>query len=188
MLRIRKARWADFDRIMEIYRYAQDFMIATGNPTQWGHFNPTPEMIRADIAAGRCHVLFDGQGVHGVFALFTGEDPTYAYIENGRWLNDGPYVTVHRMAGDGQARGIFRGAMDYLRVRADNIRIDTHENNRVMQSLAEKYGFTRCGIIYLANGSPRIAYQWEKPGGRFSGSKISQGTVLRPFSIAGFFT
>ena len=26
----------------------------------------------------------------------------------------------------------------------------------------EKYGFKKCGIIYLANGDPRIAYQMKK--------------------------
>lgn len=28
-----------------------------------------------------------------------------------------------------------------------------------MQHLLEKYGFVRCGIIYLPDGAPRIAYQ-----------------------------
>ena len=26
----------------------------------------------------------------------------------------------------------------------------------------EAYGFVRCGVIRLANGSPRIAYQWDR--------------------------
>ena len=28
-----------------------------------------------------------------------------------------------------------------------------------MQHLLEKNGFTRCGIIHVADGTPRIAYQ-----------------------------
>ena len=28
-----------------------------------------------------------------------------------------------------------------------------------MQHLLEKHGFSYCGIIYLANGDPRLAYQ-----------------------------
>ena len=31
-----------------------------------------------------------------------------------------------------------------------NIRIDTHLDNRIMQHVIKKYGFTYCGIIYLA--------------------------------------
>ena len=158
-LQIRKGQADDFDRIMSIYHYAQEFMIRSGNPTQWGHFYPEPEMIRRDIDEGNCHVIFDQDGVHGVFALFEGEDPTYAYIENGTWLNDDPYVTIHRIAGDGQAHGIFRCAAEYCAGLGVDVRIDTHADNTVMQRQIEKNGFVKCGIIYIEDGSPRIAYQ-----------------------------
>ncbi|MCT7729375.1 MAG: N-acetyltransferase, partial [Lactobacillus iners] len=36
MLKIRNAVKEDVPRIMEIYCYAQEFMIKCGNPTQWG--------------------------------------------------------------------------------------------------------------------------------------------------------
>ena len=32
-------------------------------------------------------------------------------------------------------------------------------DNQIMQHLLEKNGFTRCGIIHVADGTPRIAYQ-----------------------------
>ena len=37
--------------------------------------------------------------------------------------------------------------------------IDTHEKNKTMQHVVEKLGFKRCGIIYIEDGTPRIAYQ-----------------------------
>ena len=40
-----------------------------------------------------------------------------------------------------------------------NIRIDTHRDNRIMRHNIEKHGFAYCGIIYLANGDERLAYQ-----------------------------
>ena len=43
---------------------------------------------------------------------------------------------------------------------AQSIRSDTHADNKTMQHLIEADGFTRCGIIYIADGTPRIAYQW----------------------------
>jgi len=43
--------------------------------------------------------------------------------------------------------------------RYNNIRIDTHRDNAIMQHNIEKHGFTYCGIIYLANGDERLAYQ-----------------------------
>ena len=111
MLKIRNAELSDLGRILEIYRYAQDFMIKTGNPTQWGRSYPEETLIRRDIAQNACKVIYDEMGIHGVFALFSEPDPTYAKIENGRWLNDEPYLTIHRMAGDGQVHGLFsRGA------------------------------------------------------------------------------
>ena len=159
-MEVAKAEMTDLDRIMEIYRSAQDFMIRSGNPGQWGHLYTAPELVRDDIGAGRCHVIRDETAVRGVFALFEGEEPTYRIIEDGAWLNDGPYVTIHRLAGDGQVHGVFRCAAEYCKRKYANIRIDTHAKNLVMQRQIEKNGFVRCGTIHVADGSPRLAYQW----------------------------
>jgi len=161
-MHIRKARIDDLKNIMEIYGIAQDFMIESGNPKQWGHRYPGEDLIRDDIDKGVCCLVCEGESPHGVFALFSGDEPTYQYIENGEWLNDNPYVTIHRIASDGKIRGIFACAVDYCRNFCDDVRIDTHESNLVMQGLIEKNGFQRCGTIYVADGSPRIAYQWSR--------------------------
>jgi hypothetical protein len=161
-MEIRKAVPADLDAIMDIYRSAQDFMIRTGNPTQWGRFYPTAALLRADIAEGTCFVLTQDGAAHGVFVLRFGEEPTYRVIENGAWPNGEPYVTIHRVASDGTVRGVFRAAADLCASLCGHIRVDTHADNRVMQRKIEAYGFVKCGTIYVADGSPRIAYQWDK--------------------------
>ena len=161
MLNVRNASENDFDRIMEIYRYTQDFMINSGNPTQWGHVYPAPEMIKTDNRNGQCKVIYDDMGIHGAFALFDEQDPTYSYIEKGEWPNNAPYITIHRIASDGQAHGILCCAVEYCRSICSNIRIDTHEDNKIMQRQIEKNGFKKCGTIYLENGSPRLAFQLE---------------------------
>ena len=160
MLRVRDAAAADFERIMEIYRYAQEFMIRSGNPTQWARRYPDADLIRSDIRQNVCKVIMDGDTIHGVFALFAGEEPTYAQIEDGSWLNDAPYLTIHRIAGDGQAHGLFACAADYCKRICSNVRVDTHADNLIMQGLIQKNGFTRCGVIHVKDGTPRIAYQW----------------------------
>ena len=137
-------------------------MIKKGNPKQWGHTYPAKELIENDITNGVCHVICEGEIPHGAFALLEGEEPTYKHIENGKWLNDDEYVTVHRIASDGKAHGIFDCAIRYCKSSYENIRIDTHKANTIMQSLIEKRGFVKCGTIYVADGSPRIAYQWSK--------------------------
>jgi hypothetical protein len=162
MLTVRKATTDEFDVIMGIYRIAREFMAQTGNPNQWGNSRPAPEQIRQDIQNGICHVVCENDVIHGVFALCEGIDPTYLYIEDGTWPNDETYVTIHRIAGDQQVHGIFTAAMEHCRQYADNIRIDTHRDNKVMQSVLAKHGFKRCGIIYLKNGDSRTAFQWRK--------------------------
>ena len=160
LLNIRDAVIADFEQIMKIYKYAQDYMIRTGNPTQWGHFYPDAMLIQSDIRRKVCKVIYDENEIHGVFALFEGTEPTYAHIEKGNWLNDDPYVTIHRLAGDGQTHGLFQCVVNYCKRISKNIRVDTHANNRTMQRLIEKSGFTKCGIIYVKDGTARIAYHW----------------------------
>lgn len=95
-----------------------------------------------------------------MFAICEGEDPTYRYIEDGEWLNNEPYVSIHRIAGDGQVHGLFSCAANYCKDIISNVRIDTHENNLVMQRQIVKNGFRKCGTIYVADGTARIAYHW----------------------------
>lgn len=157
MYRIRKAQWEDLDRILEIYTIARKFMTETGNPTQWGNNYPPVEMLRADISAGNLHVVED-KVLHGVFAYFTEPDPTYAYIEDGAWLDHSPYGTIHRVAADGSG-GVFSAVLQFAVEQNPHVRIDTHADNQVMQHVLDKHGFARTGIIYLEDGDPRIAYE-----------------------------
>ena len=119
--------------------------------------NDLLQLLQQDIAEGNLYVVTAGDTIHGVFFFLIGPDPTYSYIENGAWHADRPYGTIHRIAGDGSG-GILRAAVEFGKQRTDYLRIDTHEDNSVMQRAVEKQGFRRCGIIYLADGSPRIAY------------------------------
>ena len=79
-------------------------------------------------------------------------------------FNNDPYVTIHRIASDGAAHGIFHCVVQYAKSKADNVRIDTHENNLTMQHLIEKNGFVKCGTITVRDGSPRVAFQWVRNG------------------------
>ena len=146
---------------MTIYAYAREQMAAAGNP-QWGTDRPSEETIREDIAAGNSYVLEEGGEVVGVFTLVLGEEPTYAVIEDGAWLNDEPYGTLHRIASNGKARGVMQTALEFCESKSPNMRVDTHEKNLAMQHCLDKRGYVRCGRIYVEDGSPRIAYQRKK--------------------------
>lgn len=152
--KIRRAKPADLDRILEIYRLARQFMVENGNPTQWKDGYPAHEMLEEDIRLQRLFVVETDQ-VCGVFMFNIGNDPTYSYIE-GSWGSNEPYGVIHRIAGVGG--GIFESALEYCAQQIHHLRIDTHADNKPMQHLVEKAGFTRRGIIYVADGTPRIAY------------------------------
>ena len=154
---IRNAELDDLSVIEEIYANARRFMAENGNPTQWGKTEPPLEKLQEDIAQRKLYVL-EKEGIHGVFYFSMDADPTYAVIENGSWLSDGVYGTIHRIAGDGSG-GIVKAAVEFGKTKCSHLRIDTHENNRVMQHVVEKLGFSPRGIIYVADGSPRIAYE-----------------------------
>lgn len=159
-MKIRKGTLGDLDEIMEVYAAAKSYMIANGNRSQWNNGYPQRALIEEDIAKGQCYVC-EEDGIHGVFAFILGEDPTYLSIQDGAWKNDHPYGTVHRIGSDGKTRGIFKAALDFCRGISPDLRIDTHENNHIMQKLILNYGFERCGIIFIEDGTPRIAYQYE---------------------------
>ena len=157
LLTVRPARTGDLARILEIYETAKAFMRANGNPTQWSGSYPQRELLEEDIAAGHLFAVTEQDTVHGVFAFILGDDPTYAIIEQGSWRSNTPYGTIHRVASDGSG-GILRAALDYAAKQSHHLRIDTHADNAPMQHLVAKYGFSRRGIIYTDDGTPRLAY------------------------------
>lgn len=156
---IRRAVFEDLDKILAIYEHARNQMRLSGNPNQWGTGNPPVKVIENDIRNGNSYVLVENDAIYGVFALIFGMEPTYAQIENGAWLNDAPYATIHRVAGSGERKGILRCCLSFCEAKTPNIRVDTHADNHIMQHLLETSGYLRCGIIHVADGSPRIAYQ-----------------------------
>ena len=83
-------------------------------------------------------------------------------IEQGEWKSDATYAAVHRVASDGTLHNVIGRIMDFAKSNISHIRIDTHEHNKVMQKALEKQGFERCGIIYVPDGTPRIAFEWMK--------------------------
>ncbi len=158
---IRKAQPDDLGEILEIYRQARDFMVRTGNPTQWAKRGwPPEELIRRDIAQGRSYVCLDDRQIAAVFYYVYGEDidPTYRVIE-GAWLEDSPYGVIHRIAAR-EGRGAGRFCIDWAYRQCGHLRIDTHGDNKVMQKVLKDLGFFYCGIIHIEeDNAPRLAFE-----------------------------
>lgn len=155
---IRKAKLEELDLIKDIFEESKKIMRANGNHSQWIDGYPSIELLTNDIENGYLHVVEDNQEIEAVFALIGGIDPTYVKID-GEWLNDEPYATIHRVASRGRKKGILSSVFEYSNKIYQNLRIDTHEDNTIMQYLVKKSGFVHCGVIHLKDGSPRLAYQ-----------------------------
>ena len=161
---VRLAIPADLSAILNVMEAARGIMRASGNPFQWPEGYPTADMVLADIDRSVGYVFEENGQAVAYFACIPGPDPTYGYIEDGAWIDDTlPYLVIHRIASYPQVHGIFAAIIGFAAARTDNIRIDTHRDNRIMQGLLERHGFTYCGVIYLKNGAPRLAYQRLQP-------------------------
>lgn len=160
----RQADISALDRILEIYTEAQRFMESEGNP-QWGKGFPNKTDIAGGIFGGIIYtVLCEGQ-IAAVFSVVN-YDGDYEEIE-GRWLTEGNYLAVHRVAvteryrGKGAAKFIVSAATELARARGRaSLRFDTHEKNAPMLGLLRGQGFTECGTITLVrDGTCRIAFE-----------------------------
>ena len=167
VLSVRPACQEDLAPIMAVLEAAKGIMRANGNALQWADGYPSRETVLLDIRSGHGFVVEQQERVAGYFAFIPSPEPTYARIFGGAWLDDSlPYHVVHRIASYPEVHGVFRTVLDWCFGRDPNIRIDTHRDNRIMQHNILKYGFRYCGIIYLASGDERLAYQLIRHGVR----------------------
>jgi RimJ/RimL family protein N-acetyltransferase len=157
---IRLAKEADIPAAEQIYNSARDFMAENGNPKQWAGVYPNGYDIMAGIGKGTSYVCEDNGEVVATFHFeANADDPTYHKIYEGEWKNNKPYGVIHRIAVKYHGKGIVDFCFNECFKIIPNIKIDTHEDNVVMQNTLKKNGFEYCGIIYLLDGNPRLAYQ-----------------------------
>lgn len=156
---IRRATYDDVPVLMDVFRKARGIMRSSGNMNQWNDGYPSEEVVRKDIDNGHCVVLCEDGKVVATMAFIPGPDPTYAEIYDGGWLSDTPYHVIHRIAVAEPGHNAAKALLDWGFGQAGSIRIDTHKDNVIMHHVLSKYGFTHCGVILLANGDPREAYQ-----------------------------
>ena len=131
---------------------------------QWQGEDPTAEELLENIKAGCCYFFKEDTTV-GMAVLKEGDDPTYDVID-GKWLTEGDYLTIHQFVvaedrrGEGMSRRMMERIFAYVRFKGiPAIRIDTHSDNFRMRGLIESTGFTYCGVITVADGTERVAYE-----------------------------
>ena len=162
---IRRAEREDIPSVLCLYRAAREYMKKNGNPDQWSENYPSLSDAEEDIEAGHLYVVRDDTEENvATFVFSLSEEDAYLSID-GRWTEERPYGVIHRVASSGKVKGITKLIWDWAQERTDYLRADTHENNRTMRHLFEKYGFNYCGVVYYVRDgekTPRLAYDFIK--------------------------
>lgn len=161
---IRRTTVEDIASVMEIIADAQQRLRDSG-VDQWQDGYPTAEIIAEDIASGHSFVYVEeGRIVATAVISFDGEI-TYDTID-GQWLNDNPFVVVHRLAvrKGFERQGVARKMLDFAHQTAlirgvTDSRVDTHSDNKAMQQLLYSLDYQLCGEITLLSAAKRLAYQ-----------------------------
>lgn len=156
---IKKAELKDIDSIMPMIEDGRKHIQSYGIP-QWINGYPSIDTITEDINNGRGYLLIDNSEMVGYFVVIE-HDPCYDKIE-GSWISNEPYVAIHRTVTKYFDRGLGTKMFDEIKSKYDHIRVDTHKGNISMNKCLLKNGFEYCGVIYIADGSPRNAYEFIK--------------------------
>lgn len=162
-MKFRKATTHDMQQIMYIIEQAKISLQMQGID-QWQDGYPNITTIIDDVQQGEAYVMEDNYCVMATCMISNREDPTYIEIEEGTWLQTQNYSVLHRVAvhpaykGKSVASLLIQHALT-LYPTSHSLRVDTHHKNVSMQRLLEKNEFQYCGIIHLADGAKRKAYE-----------------------------
>jgi len=140
--------------------------LKAGGIDQWQNNYPLLCDVEEDAGRGNGYIM-ENDGMIAAYGVLQSEaEPTYKNIYEGRWLTEGGYATIHRLcvAQGADGKGLGGRMMDELialagRLGHTSVRVDTHRQNTVMQHMLSVRRFERCGIVYMSDGSERIAYE-----------------------------
>jgi uncharacterized protein YqgV (UPF0045/DUF77 family) len=164
-MEFRKTVEADIDSIMKIIKQAQDYFKEKGI-NQWQNNYPNVEVISNDVAEKNSYVLVQNNDIVATAVVSFNGERTYESIYEGKWISNKEYAVVHRIAVNNNHKGlgllskIIKNVEEVcIEKGVSSIKVDTHEQNLSMQKLLRKNKFEHCGIIYLDDNSPRIAFE-----------------------------
>ena len=164
-MEFRQAKISDLDQIVEIIELSKKYLKET-KVDQWQDGYPAKEDLRRDIESGNSYVLTNKDEILATTVISLDGESTYNSIFNGEWITNEDYIVMHRVAVHDKYKG--KGIFKELIKEAENlalnkgissIKIDTHRDNISMQRAVVKNDFKKCGIIYLEDGSERIAFE-----------------------------
>lgn len=165
MLQLKHTKLEDVHYVMEIIDQAKLYFKEQGID-QWQNDYPNTNIIENDIHKNHSYVLTKEEMIIATAVISFEEEPTYREIFEGAWKSHQDYAVMHRVAVDSsfKGKGIASQLIHHTELMCkengvSSIKIDTHENNRSMQRSLIKNEFEYCGIIYLTDGSKRVAFE-----------------------------
>lgn len=130
---------------------------------QWQTGYPDYTCIKNDIECKKGFFVVDEENILGYLCLDYDGEPAYKDMQ-GTWNTSEHYVVVHRMAFTDDARGkgissvIFRLVEERSKKKGISaFRVDTDADNKKMQHILQKNGFSYCGTIWF-DKSEKIAF------------------------------
>ena len=164
---LRKTRQEEINKVLKIIDEAKE-TLKKNNINQWQNGYPNEDVILNDIKNSESYVLYHDGEIIGTTALSFNGEKTYDKIYEGKWLSNGAYAVIHRIAVV-KIEGLKGIGTEILKKSEEiclskgirNIKIDTHKDNKAMQGLLLKNNYEYCGVIYLEDGSKRIAFEKE---------------------------
>lgn len=160
---LRKATLSELPAIWDILQQAIQQRKQDGSE-QWQNGYPNEETVLSDITNGYAYVLTDHDLIIAYVAIIFGVEPAYNNIK-GKWLTNGDYVVVHRVATSNEAKG--KGVATHLfklieelciEQKTYSIKVDTNFDNVPMIKILEKLNYSYCGEIFFG-GASRRAYE-----------------------------
>lgn len=155
----------DMPKVLNLYQQASEDL-AKANIDQWQNNYPNQQSLQEDIDQGYSYVFYENGEIVGTCALIWDGDDDYQVIHEGHWLNDLPYLTIHRIVverslkGTNTSNNLMQAIIELaLSHHVHSIRVDTHQDNLTMQGFLKKHGFVACGVVYIRQKDRRLAFQ-----------------------------
>lgn len=162
-MKLRKANISDIALIWEILQQAIEQRKQEGSD-QWQNGYPNEQTVYDDIVNSFGYVLVENNAMIAYAAIIFGVEPAYNEIQ-GKWLTNGDYVAIHRVAtsnsvkGKGVATKLFKLIEDLsMEHNVFSIKVDTNFDNIPMLRILEKLEYIYCGEIFFG-GAPRKAFE-----------------------------
>ncbi len=164
-MELRKSAIDDIGAIIEIIEQAQANFKQAGID-QWQDNYPNRGSIERDIENDESYVLTQGSEIAATGVVSFRKEEAYTKIYEGRWLSEGGYAVIHRVAVADRYKGrqlsaAFMELAERLCLERGlcSVRADTHEQNLPMQTVLKNNGFQYCGVVYLNSGAKRLAFE-----------------------------